>query len=162
MTDALALLGRGPHDDVHKLFAAADLRHGSAVQRGLHETLDVRGGQAQQPCLVLIDVDLHRADLLVPVQLCVTHQRALAHGIAHPVGDLPHLRLVGADDTKLDREAHRRAELETQHAGLDVGKGFVFVEQLHEAGAHAFALFRTRRLDDELCEPRVGQFGLDR
>ncbi len=66
-SEAFALVGCRSHDDVHELLAAADLRHGSAVQSGLHQALDVGAGQAQEPCLVLVDVDLHRADLLVPV-----------------------------------------------------------------------------------------------
>ena len=107
-------------------------------------------------------MDLHRANLLVPVQLRVAHQRALAYRVAHPVGDLPHLCLVGPDDAELNRKAHRRAELQTLHARPDVRKGLVLVEKLHQAGANALALRGPRRLDDELGEPWVGQFRLDR
>jgi hypothetical protein len=151
-------LGRRPHDHVDE-FAAADLgdRRRPSSAPGL---MSARTGPAAVPCPGRRG--LHRADLLVPVQLRVTYQRALAHGVAHAVGDLAHLCLVGPDDAELDRKTHRRADLEALNTRLDVGQGLILVEELHQSGAHAFALLDTRRLDDELGEPRVGQIRLDR
>jgi hypothetical protein len=161
LSDALALLGRGPNHHVDELFAAADLRHRGAFQRRLHQALDVGAGQAQQPCLVLVDVDLHRADLLVPVELRVTHQRTLAHCVAHAVGDLAHLGLVGPDDAELHWKTHRRAELQALDPRLHVRQGLVLVEERHQPAAHAFALLDAGGLDDELGEARIRQLRLD-
>ena len=118
---------------------------------------EISARQPEQACLFLVDLDVQRTHLLVPVQLRIAHQRALG-----APGRAPGTRSrapggVGPEHAELHRKAHRRPELQSQHARRDVWEGLVRVEQRQQLGSHTFALLDAGGHDHELRVARIGQ-----
>ena len=101
-----------------------------------------------------------RANRVVPVELDVAHLRTRSdHRFDLTCDRTNHLR-IRTDDTELDREADRRAELEARHTDPDLRE--FLVDARHQAGAHAFTRLHVARHDDEDGVARVRQLRIER
>ena len=154
-------LGRhGTGDDVDQVFALAQMRQRRAVHHGLRDERHVGRRQAERTGLVLVEVDLQRANRVVPVELDVAHLRAGGDDVFYLARDLAHLLRVRTDDTELDREADRRTELEARDADPHLRE--LLVDARHQPRAHAFARLHVLRHHDEDGVARVRQLRIER
>src|SRR5262249_17007820 len=66
----------------------------------------------QRPDAILIDHELQRWRLLVPVEMRIDHLVVCTHNLTDLIGDVARLLRVGAYDTELHRESDRGTEVE--------------------------------------------------
>ena len=155
-----AFVGHGAGHDVDQLLLLAQLRQGRAVHHGLRHHRDVGRREAERTRLVLVQLHLHRAHRVVPVELHVAHLRAGRDHLLHLAGDLAHHLRVGTDHAELHRVAHRRPELQARHAHPRLRE--LLVGCSHQARTHAFTRFQVLGHHDELGEAGVRQLGIQR
>jgi len=73
---------------------------------------DVLRRHSQRPDAILIDHELQRWRLLVPVEMRIDHLVVCTHNFTDLIGNVAHLLRVGAYDTELHRESDRGTEVE--------------------------------------------------
>ena len=136
------------------------MRDGRTGDDGVQHLRQCLRAEAQQPSLILVDIDPDHAGRLHPVEIDVPRVRIARHDAGKPQRDVTHLRYIRTADTILDRPTDRRPKSERRHARHRAGE----LRGEHLLEPHLKPLARRHVLGDDnrLGEEIVGQFHRER